>query len=67
MNKILGKSFIGFILLLSITLGENPLKYAKPKLSEYGLSDKDGNILTAKSERDIFKYLDMEYLPPKLR
>jgi len=36
MNKILGKSSIGFILLLSITLGENPLKYAKPKLSEYG-------------------------------
>lgn len=37
------------------------------KLSEYGLSDTDGNILKAKSERDIFKYLDMEYLPPKLR
>jgi DNA polymerase beta len=37
------------------------------KLSEYGLSDKDGNILKANSERDIFKYLDMEYLPPKLR
>ncbi len=36
MNKILGKSSIGFILLLSITLGENPLKYAKPKLSDYG-------------------------------
>jgi uncharacterized repeat protein (TIGR03806 family) len=36
MNKILGKSFIGFILLLSITLGESPLKYAKPKLSDYG-------------------------------
>jgi len=36
------------------------------KLSEYGLSDKDGNILKANSERDIFKYLDMEYLPPKL-
>ena len=37
------------------------------KLSEYGLSDKDGNILKAKSEEDIFKHLDMEYLPPKLR
>lgn len=37
------------------------------KLSEYGLSDKDGNILKANSEREIFKYLDMEYLPPKLR
>ena len=37
------------------------------KLSEYGLSDKDGNILKAKSEKDIFKYLDMEYLEPKYR
>jgi len=37
------------------------------KLSEYGLSDKDGNIIKAKSERDIFKHLAMEYLPPKLR
>jgi len=37
------------------------------KLSEYGLSDTDGNIVKANSERDIFKHLDMEYLPPKLR
>jgi DNA polymerase beta len=37
------------------------------KLSEYGLSDKDGNILKAKSERDIFNHLGIEYLPPKLR
>lgn len=37
------------------------------KLSEYGLSDENGNILKAKSERDIFKHLDIEYLPPKLR
>lgn len=37
------------------------------KLSEYGLSDENGNILKAISERDIFKNLDMEYLPPKLR
>jgi len=37
------------------------------KLSEYGLTDKDGNILKANSERDIFKHLDIEYLPPKLR
>lgn len=37
------------------------------KLSEYGLSDKDGNILKVKSEKDIFKYLDMEYLEPKYR
>ena len=37
------------------------------KLSEYGLSDKDGNILKAKSEKDIFNHLDMEYLEPKYR
>lgn len=37
------------------------------KLSEYGLSDENGNILKVKSERDIFKHLDIEYLPPKLR
>ena len=37
------------------------------KLSEYGLSNKDGNVLKANSERDIFKHLDIEYLPPKLR
>lgn len=37
------------------------------KLSEYGLSDENGNILKAKSERDIFKHLGIEYLPPKLR
>ena len=37
------------------------------KLSEYGLSDAEGNIIKAKSEREIFKHLDMEYLPPRLR
>lgn len=37
------------------------------KLSEYGLFDKDGNTLKAKSERDIFKHLNMEYLTPKMR
>lgn len=37
------------------------------KLSEYGLSDAEGNIIKATSERDIFKHLDMEYLPPRLR
>lgn len=37
------------------------------KLSEYGLFDEDGNMVKVKSERDIFKFLDMEYLPPRLR
>ena len=37
------------------------------KLSEYGLFDKEGNNLKAKSERDIFKHLNMEYLTPKMR
>ncbi len=37
------------------------------KLSEYGLFDKKGNVMKVNSERDIFKLLDMEYLPPRLR
>ncbi len=37
------------------------------KLSEYGLFDKDDNKIKVKSERGIFKKLDMEYLPPRLR
>ncbi len=37
------------------------------KLSEYGLFDKNGNVIKVNSERDIFKELDMEYLPPRLR
>ena len=37
------------------------------KLSEYGLFDKNGNMVHVTSERDIFKKLSMEYLPPRLR
>jgi DNA polymerase beta len=37
------------------------------KLSEYGLFDKDGIVFKVNSERDIFKLLNMEYLPPRLR
>lgn len=37
------------------------------KLSEYGLFDKNGNVIKVSSERDIFKELNMEYLPPRLR
>lgn len=37
------------------------------KLSEYGLFDREGNRFKSKSERAIFKILDMEYLPPRLR
>lgn len=37
------------------------------KLSEYGLFDIDGNMVHVQSERDIFKKLSMEYLPPRLR
>lgn len=36
-------------------------------LSEYNLLDKDGNKYKVKSEKDIFKKLDLEYIPPKLR
>ncbi len=37
------------------------------KLSEYGLFDKEGKQFKVSSERDIFKLLNMEYLPPRLR
>ena len=37
------------------------------KLSEYGLYNMNGEIIRVTSERDIFKKLDMEYLPPRLR
>lgn len=37
------------------------------KLSEYGLFDKDGKHIPIKSEYDIFKILNIEYLPPNLR
>ena len=36
-------------------------------LSEYNLLDKYGNKYKVKSEKDIFKKLDLEYIPPKLR
>ena len=37
------------------------------KLSEYGLFDMKGKKINVSSERDIFRKLDMEYLPPRLR
>jgi DNA polymerase beta len=37
------------------------------KLSEYGLFDENDNKMKITSEKDVFKYLDMEYLPPRLR
>ena len=37
------------------------------KLSEYGLFDKNNKKFKVKSERDIFKKLGLEYLPPRLR
>jgi len=37
------------------------------KLSEYGLFDSNNIMIPVLSERDIFKKLDMEYLPPRLR
>lgn len=44
----------------------NAIEYGY-KLSEYGLFDRDGKMIPVKSERDIFKLLDMEYKPPRLR
>ena len=37
------------------------------KLSEYGLFDKNNKKFKVKSERDIFRKLGLEYLPPRLR
>ena len=37
------------------------------KLSEYGLFDVNDKMFRVTSERDIFKKLNMEYLPPRLR
>lgn len=36
-------------------------------LSEYGLTDENGNIVHANSEKEIFDILGMEYLPPEKR
>ena len=42
-------------------------KQKKLKLSEYGLFNEKGKSFKANSERDIFKKLSIEYLPPRLR
>ena len=36
-------------------------------LNEYGLYDKNNKMLHAKSEKDIFEYLGMEYVDPQYR
>jgi len=51
-------------------LNQKMRKIAKDKgykLSEYGLFDSNDKRFKITSERDIFKKLDIEYLPPKLR
>lgn len=45
----------------------NIAKSKNYKLSEYGLFDENNKKFKIKSERQIFKLLDMEYLPPRLR
>lgn len=42
-------------------------KKLKLKLSEYGLTKEDGTKLKINSEYDVFKILQIEYLPPNLR
>ena len=42
-------------------------KTKKLKLSEYGLFKEDGTMIEVNSEREIFDFLDMEYLVPRLR
>ena len=51
-------------------MGTDYIRTAKSKglkLSEYGLVDSKNKNYHAKSERDIFKKLGLEYLPPILR
>ena len=37
------------------------------KLSEYGLFDKEGNMIKLNSEKTIFEFLELSYLPPEKR
>lgn len=37
------------------------------KLNEYGLFDKKGKIISARSEEDIYKKLGMQWMPPEMR
>jgi DNA polymerase/3'-5' exonuclease PolX len=54
----------------SADLNQKMRKIAKKlelKLSEYGLTDKEGKKIPITSEYDVFKILKIEYLPPRLR
>jgi len=54
----------------SAELNKTMRKIAKTKnlkLSEYGLTQKDGTMLEINNEYDIFKILEMKYLPPNER
>ena len=37
------------------------------KLNEYGLFDRKGKIIAARSEEDIYKKLGMQWMPPEMR
>ncbi|MDE1865222.1 MAG: DNA polymerase/3'-5' exonuclease PolX [Candidatus Micrarchaeota archaeon] len=37
------------------------------KLNEYGLFDRKGKLVSARSEHDIYKKLGMEWMPPEMR
>lgn len=37
------------------------------KLSEYGLEREDGSLLACRDEADIYKALDLQYIPPEMR
>ncbi len=37
------------------------------KLNEYGLFDKKGKLVSARSEQDIYKKLGMQWMPPEMR
>jgi DNA polymerase (family 10) len=37
------------------------------KLNEYGLFDKNGKMIAGKTEEEIYKALDLEWIPPEMR
>ena len=41
-------------------------KFKKLKLNEYGIFEND-RVITAKKEADVYKVLDLSYIPPELR
>ncbi|MEJ2294131.1 MAG: DNA polymerase/3'-5' exonuclease PolX [Candidatus Lokiarchaeota archaeon] len=72
--RVIERSSFGSALLYFTGSKEHNIKLRKIalernwKLSEYGLRDKDKNVVIAQEKEDqIYKVLNMEYIPPELR